>query len=150
MLLRFGLEGGDGRGAAATVELEQTGNLKQHFMWSLPLCSHVLALKCTVQIRPQLLAPAGQVLARQPSEAHWGYEECLLRGPSGLPDHSQGSIQPASLPEVPNTPSGWGHNTFFSQNYIKTVRFRAALHCVKNKFMYYWNGTALESKADLR
>lgn len=45
-------------------EVEQTGNLKQHFMWSPPLCSHALAFKCTVLIRPQLLAHAGQVLAR--------------------------------------------------------------------------------------
>lgn len=45
-------------------EVEQTGNLKHHFMWSLPLCSHALAFKCTVHVRPQLLAHVGQVLAR--------------------------------------------------------------------------------------
>lgn len=40
----------------AVAELEQTGNLKQHLLWSPPLCSHALASKRTVDIRPQLAA----------------------------------------------------------------------------------------------
>ena len=49
---------------SGSSELEQTGNLKQHFMWSPPVCSHALASKYAVQIRPPLLGHAGQVIAR--------------------------------------------------------------------------------------
>ena len=139
--LCFCLEGGGGKGRQ---QQEQTGNLKQHFMWSrLPAPANSAG---TVQIRPQLLARAGRVGARLAKAVKNAFDMV----PKGCQSYCQGSPQPISLPETPEY-SIWVKDIFLkdffdwtiSQNYLKTeVRGNTALSGVReDNCMCYWNAT---------
>ena len=121
-----------GRWWQRAQQQEQTGNLKQHFMWSrLPAPSS----EGTVQTRPRLLARAGRVGARLAKVVKNAFDMV----PKGCQSYCPGSPQPISLPETPEY-SIWVKDIFLkdfsgwtiSQNYLKTeVRGNTALSGVR-------------------
>lgn len=94
-------EGCDRRGRA---------NRKPQTAFHGPRFSHALALKSTVQIRPQLLAHAGQGLARPAQGGSAKFMKNVFCVDAQLPDHRQGSLQPNPylFQRLQNTPFGGG------------------------------------------